>query len=36
MGDFLRGQLVMEEWNDMAAVAEFEHEYISFHWNTTA
>jgi hypothetical protein len=35
-GNFMWGQLMMDEWNDTAAIAEFEYEYISFHWDTTA
>lgn len=35
-GKYIWGQKMVNEWNDSSALAEFEHEYLSFHWETTA
>lgn len=35
-GRYLRGQKMADEWDDSSAVAEFEHEFIAFNWETTA
>ena len=35
-GKYFWGQKMADEWDDLAALAEFEHEYLSFHWETTA
>jgi hypothetical protein len=35
-GKYLQGLKMIDEWNDFSAIAEFEQEYLSFDWDTTA
>jgi hypothetical protein len=35
-GKYVWGQKMSDEWDDTSALAEFEHEYLSFQWETTA
>ena len=37
-GKYIWGQEMADddEWSDFSALAEFEHEYLSFHWQMTA
>lgn len=35
-GKYVWGQQMANEWNDSSALAEFEHEFIAFNWETTA
>jgi hypothetical protein len=33
---FINAVQMYDEWNDMAAVAEYEDEFVAFYWDTTA
>lgn len=35
-GKYIQGQRMSNEWYAFSALAEFESEYISFNWDTTA
>lgn len=35
-GEYVGGQRMADECCDYSALAEFEHEYLSFNWETTA
>jgi hypothetical protein len=34
--DLLCAQKMYDEWNDVAIIAERQHDFITFHWGTTA
>ena len=35
-GGFIWAMQMYDAWNDVAVVAEFSEEYVSFYWSTTA
>ncbi len=35
-GKYVRGLQMSSDWDDVAIVGEFEQEYISYNWETTA
>jgi hypothetical protein len=35
-GQVQRAMMMCDEWNDRACIAETEHEYLVFHWETGA